>query len=312
MSVSTSTQFGMAALTSLLLVTACGQKTSQNSQATVPATQSEQTAIDDPASISLADIIAGAHRSDKDQTRDKARHPQATLEFFGLEPAMTVVEAFPGGGWYTQIIAPYIMQGAGTYYAAGFDPDSSSERVQKYLTKFRTDFVENPDLYGNVQMTVLSESSPGVAPDGSADMVLTFRNIHNWMSGGYADKVFADFYKALKPGGILGVVEHRLPEGMDQDPKAASGYVSEATVIAMAEKAGFELVAKSEINANPADTADHPFGVWTLPPTRRSSEGQGQPPAEDFDRAKYDAIGESDRMTLKFRKPVTADGALLE
>ena len=267
-----------------------------------------QTATQPAEAGSLEAIATGDHRAEAAKARDQYRHPVETLEFFGLEPDMTVVEIWPGGGWYTDIIAPYLATGDGTYYAAGFEI-GDSERARNSFANFQEKLSD--DFYGTVEYTVLSADAEGVAPDGTADMVLTFRNIHNWMNGGFADKAFADFYDALKPGGVLGVVEHRLPEGREQDPRALSGYVSEATVIEMAENAGFTFVEASEVNANPADTADHPFGVWTLPPTLRAGN-YGEEEDPNFDKEPYREIGESDRMTLKFRKPATADGALLE
>jgi len=205
-----------------------------------------------------------------------------------------VVEIWPSGGWYTEVIAPYVNE-KGRYYAAHWDPESDSEFVRRGLAAYQEKLAANPELYGNVQMTVLMPPEKmEVAPPGSVDMVLTFRNIHNWMPRGQAEAMFDAMFKALKPGGILGVVEHRGNPDVEQDPKAGSGYVNEDYAIALAEAAGFELVAKSEINANPADTKDYDTGVWTLPPTLRKKEE---------DRDKYLAIGESDRFTLKFRKP---------
>ncbi len=250
----------------------------------------------DPAAL-LDAAIAAAHRTPEERARDVWRHPKETLTFFGVDPALTVVEIWPGGGWYTKIIAPYLKAGGGVYYAAQRDP-ASSARAAEAVQKFK-DAYADAALYGDIRISVLGEGAD-VAPAGTADVVLTFRNVHNWMGAGDAEENFKAFYRALKPGGVLGVVEHRASEGSDEDPD--SGYVRESTVKAFAAAAGFEFVEASEINANPADTKDHPFGVWTLPPVRRSSESPGQ---EDpnFDRAKYDAIGESDRMTLKFVKP---------
>lgn len=242
----------------------------------------------------LAAIVAGDHRADANRARDEFRHPLETLTFFGLRPDMQVVEIWPSGGWYTEIIAPYVKE-RGAYYAAGWDPDAQVEFIRKGIAAYRAKLDARPDLYGGVKMTVLSfPDKTEIAPPGSVDMVLTFRNIHNWIPAGNADAAFAAMYRALKPGGILGVVEHRAPAGQPQDPKAASGYVSEDYAIALARKAGFVLEARSEVNANPKDTKDYPKGVWTLPPTYR--EG-------DADRAKYTAIGESDRFTLRFCKP---------
>jgi predicted methyltransferase len=246
----------------------------------------------DPA---LAAVIAGDHRSAANKARDEYRHPAETLAFFGIRPEMKVVEVWPAGGWYAEILAPYV--GAkGKYYAAGWDPDAKAEFIQLGIKAFRDKLAARPDLYGGTEMTVLSfPDKTAIAPPGTADMVLTFRNIHNWMGGGNAEKAFAAMYAALKPGGVLGVVEHRARTDAPQDPKAASGYVREDYAIALAEKAGFVLEARSEINANPRDTKDYEKGVWTLPPTYREGEK---------DKAKYAAIGESDRFTLRFRKPL--------
>ena len=295
----------IAAALVCVLVTACGGERAADE--VVVTSGSDETVAGDK---SLPAIIASEHRSADDRARDPYRHPLETLEFFGIDAEMTVVAVWPGAGWYTEIIAPFLAAGGGTYIAAGFDPNLSGEAGQPIIREFNDRYTNSPGFYGDVKVTALSAESDGVAPAGSADMVLTFRNVHNWLYGGFADKAFADFYAALKPGGILGVVEHRLPASAEQNARASSGYVHEATVRRLAEAAGFEFVASSEINANPADTADHPFGVWTLLPERRSSDG-GTAPA-DFDREAFDAIGESDRMTLKFRKPITADGALLE
>lgn len=243
-----------------------------------------QTATDSTIAA-LTAAIAGAHRSAADRARDQYRHPLETLTWFGIEEHMTVVEIWPGGGWYTDILAPF-LKARGTYYAA------NSPNGQRFKDKLAA----NPDLYSKVIVTELAPPEKvDIAPEGSADMVLTFRNVHNWMSRGYAEDVFKAMYRALKPGGILGVVEHRGNPALPQDPKAASGYVTEEHTIMLAAAAGFELVARSEINANPKDTKDYPHGVWTLPPVLR---------LKDVDRDKYLAIGESDRMTLKFLKPV--------
>lgn len=240
----------------------------------------------------LREIIAGAHRSEESKARDRYRHPFETLTFFGIRPEMTVVEIYPGRGWYTEILAPY-LKGSGTLYAAEHPGDPSYEAVQRSLEAFDQRIKSAPELYGEVKRTKLAKGAE-IAPPGSADLVVTFRNVHSWMRSGTADETFAAMFKALKPGGVLGLVQHRGKPGVEQDPKAGSGYVSEDYVIALAEKAGFKLAEKSEINANPNDTKDYPKGVWTLPPTLRLG---------DADREKYLAIGESDRMTLKFVKP---------
>lgn len=265
--------------------------------------KSESTAVD----AGVQAVLAGDHRSDEERARDMYRHPAETLAFFGIEPNMAVAEIWPGGGWYLRVIAPYLASGGGTYYAVTpWDPESENERVQAAIAKFDKRVSDNPDLYGNVTRTLMRREQNEFAAEGSLDAVLTFRNVHNWMTGDeatdFTDAYMSAFFKALKPGGVLGVVEHRASTDTDQDPAAANGYVRQDYVIALAQAAGFEFVEASEINANAADTADHPFGVWTLMPSRASARN-GEEPAEDFERAKFDAIGESDRQTLKFRKP---------
>lgn len=248
----------------------------------------------DDTEAALKNILNSEQRSAENKARDQHRHPVETLTFFEVKPDMTVVEIFPGGGWYTEILAPFLRD-KGAYYAAGNDPQSSSEFARNSAKAFREKMDANKELYGKVNITVLAPpDKTDIAPEGTADRVLTFRNIHNWMAGGYADEVFNAMYKALKPGGILGVVEHRGNPAIPQDPKAGTGYVNQDYAIKLAEKAGFKFVASSEINANPKDAKDHPKGVWTLPPTLR---------LKDKDRDKYLAIGESDRFTLKFVKP---------
>lgn len=242
----------------------------------------------------LQNIVNADHRTSAYVARDQYRHPVETLNFFGIKDNMTVVEIFPGGGWYTEILAPYLKDN-GSFYAAGNDPQSHKKFFRNSAAKFKAKMDANP-VYNKVNISVLEPpAKTEIAPAGTADMVLTFRNIHNWMKGGYADDIFAAMYTALKPGGILGVVEHRGNPNSQQDPKASSGYVNQAHAIQLAEKAGFNFVSSSEVNANPNDTKDHPKGVWTLPPTLAM---------QDSDRQKYLAIGESDRFTLKFVKPL--------
>jgi len=246
---------------------------------------------------SLAEVIAGDHRTPEFAARDRYRHPRETLEFFGVKPDMTVVEVWPGGGWYTEILAPYLRE-RGTYYAAGFVvSDADAPAYRRNLTaKFKEKLEARPELYDRVRVTELGRPDRWEAcPPGTADLVLTFRNVHNWMGADYERDMFRAFHAALKPGGTLGVVEHRARPGTSLEQMKKSGYVTEEYVIEVATAAGFRLVAKSDVNANPSDTTDHPEGVWTLPPTLRLGEK---------DRAKYLAIGESDRMTLKFVKPV--------
>jgi predicted methyltransferase len=257
----------------------------------IMATGASAAADVDPA---LSAVIAGDHRSEANKARDQFRHPAETLTFFGLQPDMRVVEVWPSTGWYSEILGPYLAK-SGKYYAAGWDPDSKIEFIRRGIKAFSDKLAARPDLYAGAAMTVLSfPDKTAIAPAGTADMVLTFRNIHNWMGGSNAETAFAAMYAALKPGGVLGVVEHRARTDVPQDPKAASGYVREDYAVELAKKAGFVLEASSEINANPKDTRDYENGVWTLPPTYR--EG-------DKDKEKYTAIGESDRFTLRFRKP---------
>jgi predicted methyltransferase len=231
----------------------------------------------------LRAAIAGSHRTAANVARDQYRHPYETLTFFGIKPTMTVVELLPEGGWYTEILAPYLRQD-GKLISAG--------AISKTLLE------SNPAVYDKVVRGAFSppKSIYNFAPPNSVDMVLTFRNVHNFVDLGdeKVKEMFKGLYTSLKPGGVLGVTDHRLPESMPQDAKATSGYIHESYVIKMAESAGFKLAAKSEINANPKDKADHKGGVWALPPTLTN---------RDADRAKYQAIGESDRMTLKFVKP---------
>jgi predicted methyltransferase len=242
---------------------------------------------DDHGVEALKKAVDSPTRPAEEKARDEYRHPFRTLTFFGIKPDMTVVEIWPGGGWYTDILAPYLHD-HGKLYAAV----APAENVAEYKKKL----ADNPTEFGNVVVTQLDPPDHlDIAPPGSADMVLTFRNVHNWMRGGNGEAVFKAIYAALKPGGILGVVEHRGDPNAPQDPKAESGYVRQDYVIKLAEDAGFHLVAKSEVNANPKDTKDYAKGVWTLPPTLRLG---------DTDKAKYLAIGESDRMTLKFVKPI--------
>jgi predicted methyltransferase len=243
---------------------------------------------------SLEEILQSPHRSATHKARDIYRHPKQTLTFFDIKPYMTVVEIWPGAGWYTEILAPYLKQ-EGLLYAAHFSPESTIPYFKNSALKFRQKLAAEPEIYGRVKVTVLEPPKYlEIAPAGSADRVLTFRNVHNWLKAGVEDQVFAAIYKALRPGGLFGVVEHRANDELPVEAQAESGYVHEKTVIAIAERAGFKLLDKSDINRNPKDDTRHPKGVWTLLPTLRLGEQ---------DKAKYQAIGESDRMTLKFIKP---------
>lgn len=256
--------------------------------------QSAETASNDQ----LPAAIASSDRSDANRARDNYRHPLETLQFFGIQPTMTVVEISPGGGWYTEILAPY-LKANGKLYAAHFPAETNSD----YYQRSRTNFVERVANDANFAKVIVTEFSPSgtapIAPAASADLVLTFRNLHNWYMGGSDSAVqqaFRQFYDALKPGGVLGVVDHRLPETRPDEDMQSTGYMKESYAIAMAEAVGFQLAERSEINANASDSADHPRGVWTLPPTLRLG---------DDNREKYLEIGESDRFTLKFVKPKT-------
>jgi predicted methyltransferase len=256
--------------------------------------------------MTLQDVVAGAWRPPADRARDAWRHPVESLQFWGLKPGQTVVEFWPGAGWYTDILAPYLAAGGGKLYAARIEAaDPANAAARQVAEAYDARLAADPKLYGKVELTAFGQHSGPVAPPGSADLVLFLRNLHDWMAAGIAEKAFHDAYAALKPGGVLGIEEHRADPSSVPDPLAANGYVQQAYVVKLAEEAGFRLDGASEINANPKDTRDHPFGVWTLPPVRRSSP-LGQPPNPAFDHKKYDAIGESDRMTLRLVKPQTA------
>jgi predicted methyltransferase len=238
----------------------------------------------------LRAVIDGPQRSPANRARDRFRHPFETLSFWGVAPAMTVIEVDPAGGYWTEILAPFLTSTGGRYVAA----------VGGNEEAFRTKFADTA-TWGQIQIVPFSATSGPLAPPGSADMVITARNIHDWMwTPGMVEKVFADFRAALKPGGTLAVEEHRA-DPRPMNPEAHDGYVATAFVTTTAKKAGFRLAGTSEINANPKDTKDYPYGVWTLPPTRRT-HAKDQPTPPGFDPAKYEAVGESDRMTLRFVK----------
>ncbi len=244
----------------------------------------------------LQALVAGPQRSPANVARDPYRHPLDDLDFFGIRPHSTVVEILPGAsGYWTEILAPYLKD-QGRYIAANGAKDSASEETKRDNAAFAAKVAADPTDYAKVETSEFVPGQRDIAPAGTADVVLTFRNIHNWMANGSADAAFASFYRALKPGGVLGVEEHRGPADQPQDPQAKSGYVRQDYAVALAEKAGFKLAGTSEANANPKDTKDYPAGVWTLPPTFR---------LKDQDRARYAAIGESDRFLLKFVKPAS-------
>ncbi|MEL7113679.1 MAG: hypothetical protein AAGK93_12220 [Pseudomonadota bacterium] len=291
---------------SAVLLVACSGGTEAPAE-TVEAETPPPAELVEAEPLSLAEAVAGDWRSDDEKARDGWRNPAETLEFFEVEPSDTVVEIWPGGGWYTNVLAPYLASGDGQLVAAVWDVNvfegERLERIEQRIADFKAVYEADADLFGTIEYSAFSAESGALAEAGTADAVLTFRNVHNWMGNDYTAKFFTDAYEALKPGGIVGVVEHRLPSSTEQDPRAASGYVHEDFVKAMAAAAGLEFVEGSEINANPADTADHPFGVWTLPPVSRTTDREGNAP-EGFDAAAYALIGESDRMTLKFVKPL--------
>jgi predicted methyltransferase len=255
-----------------------------------------------PAPGSLDWVVRGDWRSPGDRARDAWRHPIQSLQFWGLKPGMTVVEFWPGAGWYTDILAPYLARNKGLLIAAQFQGTASDPAALQVIETFGQKLKARPGLYGQPVITAFGPDTGPVAPAGSADMVLFLRNVHDWMAAGIADKAFHDAYAALKPGGVLGVEEHRADAGGVQDMLAADGYVQEAYVKQLAQDAGFRFDGASEINANPKDTRHYPFGVWTLPPTRQSAP-RGKPADPKFDHGPYDAVGESDRMTLRFVKP---------
>jgi predicted methyltransferase len=239
------------------------------------------------ADTAIAAAIGAPTRSPANVARDEWRHPRETLGFFGVGPADTLVEIWPGGGWYTEILAPLLAE-SGTYYAVG---------NERQLTSVKAMMAKDAATYGRIRLAAFpAAAGEARVPDGTADVVLTFRNVHNWIMPEvpFGEEAFRQMYAMLRPGGTLGVVEHRLPESADAALERKSGYVRVSTVRRLAEQAGFRFVAASEVNANPRDTKDHPNGVWSLPPTFRGG---------DNDRARFAAIGESDRMTLKFVRP---------
>ena len=251
----------------------------------------------DPRTLAALDaVLAGPQRAEVNRARDAHRHPRQTLEFFGIRDTQTVLEVWPGGGgWYAEILAPLLRE-RGHYIAAGYDPASDSKFAQDTNQAFRAKLDAAPATYDRVAVVALQH--PGAlapVPPESVDLVVTFRNLHNWMAReGAAPAMLAAMYAALKPGGVLGLVDHRADPALAVDAKAKLGYVNEQYAIDLIEKAGFEFIGSSEVNANPKDTHDWDLGVWTLPPTFRLG---------DKDRERYAAIGESDRFTLRFRKP---------
>lgn len=278
-------------------IVGCGSTTT-TSPAQTPAAITpeavEATEEADTTAEKLRDAVASSARPEKERARDAHRHPVETLEFFGLRDDMTVLELWPGGGWYTTILAPVLAE-KGKLIATNYDPNGPEDKpTTKYGKGFAARVASEGERFANVDVKIVDPPAQlDLGPENSVDLAVTFRNFHGWAAGNQAEAILASVHKTLKPGGILGIVDHRAKPGSDPASWAKSGYITEAEVIRLVEAAGFELVEKSEINANPNDTTEHPEGVWTLPPSLRLG---------DQDRAKYEAIGESDRMTLKFRK----------
>lgn len=258
--------------------------------ASTTATDTSQASPKADAALDAA--IAGSWRDATNVARDRYRHPRETLGFFQLGAGQRVIEISPSGGWYSEILAPYLRDG-GHYVAATASAPGDSGGGKRNAA-LQAKFAAAPTRYDRVEWLEYDGKAPVLGASASADAVLTFRNVHNWVAAGNADAYFRAFFAALKPGGVLGVVDHRAKPGTDIETMKKSGYLTEALVIDYATRAGFVLEARSEVNANPKDTANHPNGVWTLPPTNRH---------DATDAAKYRAIGESDRMTLRFRKP---------
>ena len=243
----------------------------------------------------LDKVTQGSHRSDANRARDQYRHPKETLLFFGLRPDMTVVEISPANGWYTEIIGPLLKKQGRYYPAVPILTDDMPEAMKRRDSAYRQMLKAAPELYGEPMITTYDAAATVFAPAGTADLVVTFRNVHNWAKAGHTQPMFKGFFQALKPGGVLGVVEHRAKPGTPLSQQIESGYMTEQFVIESATAAGFRLENSSEINSNPLDTKDHPGGVWNLLPNLRG--------VAENDKPKYRAMGESDRMTLRFTKP---------
>ncbi len=285
-----------------LALAACGSPESPSPTAAAPVTPAP---IDQPATppppqsandlmaAKLDQVLAGSWRSDKNKARDEYRHPKQTLEFFGVKPSDTLIEITPGGGWYAEILAP-LLKGSGTYIAAVGKPTKPQGEAAQDKSALQKLFEGNATEFGDAKSVEFDSKAPSLGAPASADVVLTFRNVHNWVMADTAPLMFKAFFDVLKPGGTLGVVDHRAAADADLDKIKKSGYLPQDYVVKLATDAGFKLVAQSEINANAKDTKDYEKGVWTLPPTLTLG---------DQDKDKYVAIGESDRMTLKFEKP---------
>ncbi|MEO7063351.1 MAG: methyltransferase [Dokdonella sp.] len=285
-----------------LALAACGSPESPAPSAAVPSTPApaDQPATPPPPqsaqdlfAAKIDQVLAGSWRSDANKARDPSRHPKQTLEFFGVKPGDTLIEITPGGGWYAQILAP-LMKGSGTYIAAVATPKKPEGEAAQDKSALQKMFEADANEYGDAKTVEFDSKAPSFGAPGSADDVVTFRNVHNWVMADSAPLMFKAFFDVLKPGGTLGVVDHRAAADANLDKIKQSGYLPQDYVVKLATDAGFKLVAQSEINANPKDTKDYAKGVWTLPPTLTLG---------DQDKDKYVAIGESDRMTLKFEKP---------
>jgi predicted methyltransferase len=286
----------------LLFLAACNA-----SPVTPPAAAGAQADTDQPGQVvpptsaseltggQIDTILAGAWRSPANRARDIYRHPRQTLQFFGIRPDMKVIEITPGGGWYSEVLAP-LLRDNGQYIAAVNGPAAGATEESKAALSLKKKFAGDASVYGKARFVEFDPKAPKFGPAGSVDMVLTFRNVHNWVMDDTQAKMFKAFFDVLQPGGVLGVVDHRADDAADLAHTKETGYLPTPYVIKLATEAGFQLVGKSEINANPKDTKDYAKGVWTLPPTLELG---------DTDKAKYLAIGESDRMTLRFVKPAT-------
>ncbi len=285
-----------------LTLTACGGTSAPDTKeaATEKMADKAETMVKETMAktVTLSDVVAHPRRAEESAV-DKFRNPAETLAFFEVAPGKHVAEVWPG--YYSSVLAPYLKENGGKYTAVLY-PESFGERAMNRVKAFKEKYSDT-EAYGTVSYGAFGKGHGAMMTPGSADIVISRRNVHNWMRGSYDQEAFNEFFAALKPGGILGIVEHRLPETMEQDPRGATGYVQESYMKDMAIRAGFEFVDSSEINANPKDTADHPYGVWTLPP-RSKTPDEDSPEAADFDADLYKNIGESDRATLKFRKPL--------